>query len=235
MTTQLKGGYATADPRLDRIPFSDPRSLATFPIRALLTSPPRSYTFALGTTLNQGSEGACVGFGWGHELLCKPAVATGVDYRFARERIYWAAQRIDSWEGGAYPGGSPFYEGTSVLAGARVVQALGGMDEYRWAAGFDDFLAAIGYSPAVLGLNWYEGMMNVDAKGFIHPTGAVVGGHCILCRGVNLRMRRFLLHNSWGAGWGVNGTCWISFLDMERLLAESGDACFPIRRHIMAF
>ena len=71
-----------------------------------------------------------------------------------------------------------------------------------------------------------EGMTDTDERGYIHATGDVVGGHCILCRGVNGREKYFLLRNSWGKNWGVNGDCKISFDDMKKLLADDGEAVF---------
>lgn len=238
MPIELKGGHTTTDRRLDRLPFFDEAS-RNFPIMAApvvrRASAPRSYTWSLGVTLDQGPDGACVGFGWGQELLARPGLVTGIDNRYAKERLYWEIQKRDPWEGGAYPGALPFYEGTAVLTGAQYVKSLGFMDEYRWAFSLDELIMAVGYAgPAVLGLNWYEGMFHPDAKGFIRPTGTWAGGHCILCRGVSVSKRYFLLHNSWGASWGKSGTCCISFDDMATLLAQTGEACIPVGRHAMA-
>lgn len=235
-SVQLRNGFWAGDARLDRLPLFDVRSLE-WPISEVARSawPQRSYTWALDLTLDQGSEGACVGFGWAHELRARPAVATGVTNVFAREKLYWEIQKRDPWEGGAYPGAVPFYEGTAVLTGAQYLTSLGAMDEYRWAFSVDDLIQGVGYTgPAVLGLPWYEGMFTPDNKGFVRPTGSIAGGHCILCRGVSVRYKRFLLHNSWGADWGRNGTCFVSFEDMDRLLHEQGEACIPVRRHTLA-
>lgn len=194
----------------------------------------RSYTWACPTVLDQGPEGSCVGHAWAHELLARPSPVPGIDHRFARERIYWEAQRIDPWEGGAYPGAAQAYEGTAVLAGAQVVKALGAMAEYRWGFGLEEVLSGVGYTgPCVLGLDWYEGMMDVDSVGYIHPSGGVLGGHAILCRGVNLKDRRVLLHQSWGSWWGRNGTCFLSFDDLGMLLSQGGEACFPVGRKLI--
>ena len=236
MPIELKGGQTTEDRRLDRVPFFDERS-RRFPIRTTIhaTKQPRSYTWSVSATLDQGSEGACVGFGWSHELLARPAIGRNITSEFARQRVYWEAQRIDPWDGGAYPDASPHYEGTSVLAGAKVVAGLGGMDEYRWAFGLDDLILALGYKgPAVLGLNWYEGMFEPDGEGYIRPTGSLMGGHCILARGVSVSRRRVRLHNSWGQRWGDNGDCWITYEDLDRLLHEQGETCIPVGRHRVA-
>jgi hypothetical protein len=207
---------------LDRIPEFDERSRA-FPIRTLVAAKkPRSYTWTCNTWLDQGSEGACVGFSCAHELAAKPKViaVTNED----AQAIYTAAKKVDEWAG-------ENYEGTSVLAGAKVLKASGYMPEYRWAFGIDDLILSVGYAgPAILGINWHEGMWDADAKGFIHVEGAVVGGHAILCHGVNIPGRYFKVHNSWGKYWGRNGEAFISFDDMQTLLAEQGEACIPVVR-----
>jgi hypothetical protein len=141
--------------------------------------------------------------------------------------IYHEAQKIDPWPGGDYPGAFPQYEGSSVLAGVQVAQRLGWCSGYNWAFGLNDLILGVGYrGPAILGINWYEGMSTPDSAGFIHVTGKKLGGHCIVDNSVNVKKERFTLHNSWGAGWGINGECYISFADMDRLLREDGEAVF---------
>jgi hypothetical protein len=142
-------------------------------------------------------------------------------------------------------GNSPFYEGTSVLAGAQVVKAAGYIHEYRWALTIEDLVTAVGYhGPAVIGVDWYEGMFATDADGFIHPTGRLMGGHCVCIVGVKavrgadgkldpLRSY-FLIHNSWGAAWGiedhdVGGRCKLTVAEML-VLWPGGDFVIPIGR-----
>ncbi len=229
----LKNGSQVKDPRLTRIVHFDERSKG-YPIRAVLSSTtPRSYTWPCTTWLDQGSEGACVGFSFAHELLAAPAVVRGVDKKFAKEKIYWEAQKIDPWDGGSYPGASPYYEGTSVLAGVKAVQELGYIEEYRWAFGLEDLILAVGHSgPVVLGINWYEGMFDMMPCGFVHVTGSVAGGHAILCQGVNVSEEYFTLHNSWGTSWGDGGNAKITWKEMDQLLKEDGEACVPVVRHV---
>jgi hypothetical protein len=83
----------------------------------------------------------------------------GIDNRFAREEIYWRAQREDQWDGGSYPGAKPFYEGTSVVAGGEVCRELDLITEYRWANTIDDLVLAVGcHGPAVIGIEWRDSM-----------------------------------------------------------------------------
>lgn len=206
----------------DRIPSADERN-ANYPMRALVAAKPlRSYTWRCDTWLDQGREGACVGFAWAHDLAARPRPRM-TDHQHARSIYRWA-QQLDEWPG-------ENYEGTSVLAGAKVCHAQGHFTEYRWATSLEDLLLGIGYwGPAVLGVNWYSGMFDTDHDGYIHPTGSVMGGHAILAHRVNVPGRFVQLHNSWGSGWGVQGRARISFDDLERLLADDGEACIPVRR-----
>lgn len=215
------------DRTFDRIPSFDERS-RDYPIRPLLqvaaaTLPLRSYTWSCAGVLDQGPDGACVGFGWSGELLARPAVVPGIDNAQAL-RLYHAAQRVDEWPGEAY-------EGTSVLAGAKTVKAAGFMGEYRWAFNVDDVLATLGYhGPVVVGWNWRDGMWDIDGDGYVHATGDVVGGHCVFLRAVNVRHQAVLIQNSWGIGWGMNGCAHLSWDDLEQLMADDGEACVPVNR-----
>jgi hypothetical protein len=90
---------------------------------------------------------------------------------------------------------------------------------------------AVGWKgPCVLGINWLEGMEEVDKRGFIHATGHALGGHAILCNGISVKGQYYRLHNSWGPKWGFGGECFISWDDMKNLLKDEGEACIPVRR-----
>lgn len=195
-----------------------------YPVRKLITAAkPRSYTWGCSLWLDQGVEGACTGFSVAHEAAAKPVTVQGISYSTAMA-IYRRAREIDEWPG-------EDYDGSSVLAAIKAGKERGWFTEYRWAFGIDDLRMAIGHKgPAVLGINWYEGMHDTDADGFIRPTGALSGGHAILCNGYNARSDVFRLHNSWGKGWGIRGECFIAGSDLARLLKEQGEACIPIVR-----
>jgi hypothetical protein len=228
---KLKGNTTTGDTRMDRVIQFDERSRAYALRRRRGQRKRRSYTWRCDKYLNQGEEGACVGFSIGHELAAHPAPVKRIGPMYCRKKIYWAAQRLDPWEGGAYPGGRPHYEGTSLLSGVKVAQSLGWFEEYRWTFSFASFLLGLGYhGPAVIGINWYEGMSDTDAEGFVAPTGEVIGGHCILANAVDVRERTVTLHNSWGRSWGVGGECKVRWDDMEALLADNGEAVFFVDR-----
>lgn len=216
----------------------------------------RNYTWYCDQYNDQGREGACVGFGWGHELSARPYPIRTSSHQ--SQNIYLAAQKIDEWFG-------EDYEGTSVLAGAKATQMIlnsrkqSVMAAYRWAFGIEEVCRVIAYrGPVVLGVNWYANMFNTDKAGYIHRSGVLSGGHCLLAKGVKLIYNAgtvdkiwanvdqyasyVLLHNSWGKDWGGHynengvrvepGCARISVRDLHELLVLHGDACIPtIRRY----
>jgi hypothetical protein len=200
--------------------------------------------------LDQLQDGACVWFGIGHELAAKPRPVTGLSFEYCREG-YWESQQEDEWPGGAYAGASPRYEGTSVLAGMKVAQRRGFYSNYYWGLTLEQVVIGVGFAgPGVAGVNWHDGMDEVDENGFIHATGAVRGGHAIAVIGVrivwkegsartsfgdvDLERSYFLLHNSWGRSWGVDGRAKISLADFDRLLQAQGEVAFGYRTDKLA-
>jgi hypothetical protein len=224
----------------DRVVQFDDKS-RSFPVRSVLpTKKMRSYTWQCDRFNDQGTEGACVGFAWGHELSAIPFKAP-MSAGDSKQIYYDAREFFDPWPGEAY-------QGTSVLAGCKAVQKWGYMREYRWGFGLEDVTRSVGsLGPGVAGINWYSMMNNTDINGFIHKGGFIQGGHAIMVRGVRVILlpglkdrtnfanvdkinSYFILHNSWGESWGMKGLCKISFLDFEALLHEAGEFVIPTIR-----
>jgi len=96
--------------------------------------------------------------------------------------------------------------------------------------------------PLLIGFTVYNSFESdaVAATGIVplpKPQEAVLGGHEVLCLGydigVNPTIRpqgcppAFLIRNSWGAGWGLNGNCWMpreyfDMADTDIKIAHSG-------------
>lgn len=237
-SVDLRAGFSTKDMRLDRVPIFDQRSRDYSIVKSLPSQKLVSKTWECLTTLDQGKEGACVGFGLAHELLCEPVAAPPylVNAAYAKKNIYWEAQKIDKRPGGSYPGARPKYEGTSMLAGVKVLKNLGWITGYDWSFSVNDLALGIGhYGPAVIGVIWTDSMYDTDENGFVHPKeGYIIGGHCILCRGVNVAEKYFILRNSWGKEFGNKGDCYISFEDMDYLLHMNGESVFLKGRKLIS-
>jgi hypothetical protein len=235
----LRDGTTVDDPRLDRLEEFDEAS-RDFRIGAVTdaTQPLTTKLWTIPDTeavLDQGPDGACVGFGVTNELRFNPVPITGLNEAFAKQSIYWQAQRMDQWPGGSYPGATPVYEGTSVLAGIKVATKMGFYGEYRWAFTEPELAAAIPqFGPSVIGIPWTTTMFHPDAKGFLRPTGKVAGGHCVLVIGITITGSTgdgyYTIYNSWGGQWGDQGTAKISRRNLAKLLKQNGDACIITRR-----
>ena len=193
-----------------------------------------------GIVLDQGAEGACVGFAWTGELLAEPeAPKTQPSFEYANSlaiSFYNEAKRIDEWPG-------ENYEGTSVLAGAKIMQKAGFIGEYRWCFGIDDVRdAVISEGPVVIGIPWFDGMYETLPGGLVRLSGQPTGGHAILLTGYhpgmrfgNVREEVFRWRNSWGSDYGVGGSGWIKAKDLTKLLAQNAEACVPMQREVPLF
>lgn len=218
-------------------PAFDERS-KLYAIRPLLgTNPMRRAKFwDEGTVLDQGSEGACVGFGWMAEILAAPQQPdyqpTEIFGNDLSRYFYREAQKIDEWPG-------EDYEGTSVLAGAKIMKEYGFISEYRWCFSVEDIIdAVINQGPVVIGIPWYDSMYETNTLGLTGVDGNKVGGHCITITGYDPSMvfgrqslEVFKWRNSWGTDYGINGSGYILVSDLRKLFEEGGEACIPIVRH----
>lgn len=174
---------------------------------------------------DQGYSSECVayaGVGW---LVAGPVRNIKEPPGF--RELYLDCQRNDEW-----PGEEPTYEGTSVRSLMRVLRRRGYMSEYRWAWSLEPIVNhVLATSPTVWGTNWYSGMMEIDADGFLSAKGELVGGHAYLVIGANRSKAcpdgskgAIRIINSWSRNWGDKGRAWLSFNDAAKLLAEDGEA-----------
>jgi hypothetical protein len=192
--------------------------MATFvPVAVVPSLPPFRY-WATGPTLDQGNTPMCVEYTWEGLILASPIRNKKPP---ARGTIYKRAQQIDEWTG-------EDYDGTSVRAGAKVLQELGFISQYIWA--FDAATVArfiLAHGPVAMGTNWYWDMFQPDKHGVVRPRNGIAGGHAYLCNGYNEKQGRFRCLNSWGTNWAQRGRFWILGEDMDRLIMEQGEACAP--------
>ncbi len=164
----------------------------------------RSRYWVPGPVLDQGREGACVGFGCTAEALASP-VRVKTEPRPANmvaRDVYLEAQRIDEWVG-------ENYEGTSVLAGMKVGRERGWWSGFRWAMSTAELRAVSG---------------EVVGGHCILVTGYTP-------RHRKLKVPGYRLRNSWSEDWGINGSAWIAADDLARILFQAGgEAAVPVGR-----
>lgn len=185
--------------------------------------PSYKYHWDGGLWYNQGSYGVCVGASWSHWIedgpVTQPGTVNPID-------LYREIVKVDEWP---QNDNGDLYFGSSVRAGAKVLQTKGLISEYRWA--WDAKTVAdtvLGKGPVVVGSNWYSGMFKTDSDGFVNLTGSREGGHAWIINGYNANRRVFRAKNSWGRNWGVNGRFLLRFDDLERLIDEDGEACLAV-------
>lgn len=230
-------------PKLDRVPHFDERS-REYPVRRLLGDarkyvPPNTtniWPTLPPLPLDQGDEGACVGFAWAHLVAGegfyhKPPVGARGEIGYPTDswaRILYAnAQMIDRAEGRNWP------EGASVLAGAKAVQNMGLIESYSWAFSIGEIVdTLINFGPVVLGIPWYYSMYETRADGLIDVDTDLVGGHAILACGFwadhPYHGDLIIVRNSWGGDYGYNGIAYLKLDDAARLMSNQGEACVPV-------
>ena len=55
-----------------------------------------------------------------------------------------------------------------------------------------------------------------------------MGGHAYVINGIDTKKQLFRIKNSWGRNWGVKGSAYISFANMQRLIRENGEICLAV-------
>ncbi len=178
--------------------------------------------------LDQGDIGSCTGNMETGDLGTDPVYgALPAAYRAAAAlnealalKIYSAAETIDG--DGPYP---PNDNGSSGPSAAKAAMKLGLISGYLHCLSLADVLDALEEHPVGIGANWYDSFDSPDSSGLvtISPGAQVRGGHEFLCRGKDIAKKMVYCDNSWGAGWGSQGSFMFSWDDLERLLTEQGD------------
>jgi hypothetical protein len=189
--------------------------------------------------LDQGSEGACTGFGLAtvvHYLLRTRGVVPDRDDVSPR-MLYEMARRYDEWPGEAYDGSSArgamkgwhkhgvcsdrhwLYKGRQQKAffDARFKDALRRPLGAYFRVNHKD-IVAMHAAIAEVGVLFatsqvHAGWDDVDDKGLIVWTAdtKITGGHAFAIVGYD--ERGFWIQNSWGADWGFHGFCQVTYDD----------------------
>ena len=171
--------------------------------------------------LNQGSTNSCVGHACAHFILAAPRMNHSVD-----AIAFWhRAQEIDE-----FPNNEGANKGTSVRAGFKVLRERNLItSDFRWADDADEALRFIlTRGPVVIGSKWFPGMAH-PANGVMRLSGnAGQMGHAYLLFGFSPDHDAFLVANSHGSNYGINGCAFLPYDTLDRLLELGGVACSAI-------
>jgi hypothetical protein len=219
--------------RLDWRSRHDPRSLS-YGVRARLeaSAPIVDHVWPVGPVLDQGAEGACVGFAVADASnVLERAGLVPPDGKLCDAddagRLYRFAQTVDE-----VPGED--YTGTSVLAGMQAGVEAGLFGGYLWAFGTRDIAQAVlQRGPVVIGIPWLSGMYETGPGGLVVVEGEEVGGHCLAVVGIRQKGPQgqpgpyFIWLNSWGPDYGAGGLGYVHHRDLAGLLHGRGEAAIP--------
>ena len=215
---------------LGRLYIPDERDLS-FPMQAAIPreAPERNHRYWWTSGAWHGDQGnfpECVGYAWTHFLSVGP-ITHKAKPPYDPRHLYREAQKVDQWPG-------ENYAGTSVRAGAKVLQAAGLIESYLWAYDADTVTDALfTKGPVVLGTWWYEGMSKPEkGTNIIRATGARQGGHAYIIPGGTKKRGMYKVMNSWGKGYGFNGFAWLPMEEVDKLLKDQGEACLAIERRV---
>lgn len=230
----------------------DPHSLNFRAAPGVTQMPTTGRIWQHGPVLDQGAEGACVGFGSAGVVAAAPSSRSGVTDDYARN-WYRRAQRLDEWPGERY-------EGTSVLAGCLVGRERKLWAGFRWAKNAAELAAGIlnpDLGPAVIGVQWSEDLYDVPKTGAVRPNVTLDPdmGHCTVLFGyvparafVSRKLRdqleelqlweavdqqqepSFLLLNSWSDTWGASGRAVVPVSLVNRWIRARGEFALPENR-----
>lgn len=204
---------------------ADPRN-SDYPLTIGADIPPVTRVWDCPMRLDQGREGACVGYAsahfYGSEARIQP-----INNRLARAH-YKGAQKHDEWPGESY-------EGTSVNGLMAYLKSKGLVGTYRWIFDLKTLKRTLSYcGPVIVGSEWREECFYPDSLGFIDFDGPARGGHATCWRGINVEEGYFLIQQSWGPSHGVNGIVKMRFEDAAELLRTRPQICFPEKRALQS-
>ena len=119
---------------------------------------------------------------------------------------------------------------TSVRAGFKVLREQNLItSDYRWANNADEALRFIlTRGPVVIGSKCYPGM-GQPTNGVMRLSGSAGSmGHAYLLFGFSPDQDAFLVANSWGLTFGIDGCAFLPYDALDQLIDEGGVVCSAI-------
>lgn len=173
--------------------------------------------------LDQGNLGACTGFAavgcLGHHPFIDTLSNTTLTNDTGRD-VYHRATTLDSISG-TWP---PTDTGSTGLAAAKALKALGWISGYQHSFSLDSVKTALQSGPVIMGTNWYNSMFDPDGSGVVtvNQYSGIAGGHEYICDEYR-DDGYFGFTNSWSDTWGANGRFYMTEASVKLLLAQQGD------------
>ncbi|MFE4867740.1 hypothetical protein [Streptomyces sp. NPDC056682] len=140
-------------------------------------------------------------------------------------RLYSLATLLDSVPG-HYP---PTDTGSSGLGVAKALKALGLAHSYSHAFSLAALTSALQHGPVMIGIPWLNSMFEPDGDGRVpvDQASGVAGGHEIELNRFDASTGDYWITNSWGTGWGIDGSAYFTTPDLRWLLSQQGDVTIP--------
>lgn len=228
------------DPRLGRHVEHDSRSLQFAVAEPRKAREVDVFHTDSGPILDQGDIGACVGF-TGADIMNTDFFASVRNQHNSSNyfndddglRFYHDATVSDGYKG-TYP---PDDTGSSGLGLAKALKKAGLITKYLHSFSWTSFQASLQKQPVAVGTLWTNTMFKPDKNGVVKvgslSDSNVAGGHEYMVRGISYTRGLVLCRNHWNATWDtsekykdggkVPGEFWVTFADMQKLLANQGD------------
>ncbi len=170
---------------------------------------------------SQGDSSACGGFAGTVLLNREPKLHTFRDsYAFGLWREATTLDNINGdWQTGQW--------GTNLRGVLRALKRRGEIGSYGFTRSLEETVIwLLNKGPVLLCCDWHSGMNHLDANGFARVTGTVKFGHFICLYAVSYQAGdpiedHFEFQNSWGRGYGRDGTGKLAVEGFHRLAARS--------------
>jgi hypothetical protein len=178
---------------------------------------------------DQGSIGDCTMNAAYGCLVTAPFGQTGVSYTEADVLAgYELETRLDNSQiPGSYP---PDDTGSSGPWSMMALEKLGKIASYVHTRDTHTALRLLNRGPISIGVTWYQSMFTLGPGDTIvvDEASGVAGGHQVCVVANDVAGQRVRIRNSWGASWGDEGHAWLSWVDLDFLLHDGGEAVQPV-------